>query len=236
MSRDDSRHIFIGRIVSQMSTIYDDQSVLGLEIEPIHEFTPESQRLERNYFLYPSVVDAACQRHYLSPQSVREEHYKIGSLVTVYGSRSKSTDLGDLGVGTHRVSPILTLCYEIEMTTIPANEKFGVGCLSDMFHVYRVLSMFPTASGNDVDRGLRWLSDSWYRLPYEMLVEKYADPKKAETYLRLRYGEIPNSDCSERPKILRYTADKKERDANHLHRKRWFEYCEDPSKTGESTK
>ncbi len=122
------------------------------------------------------------------------------------------------------------------MTTIPSEENFGMVCLSDMFHVYRVLAMFPTASGIDVDRGLRWLSDSWYQLPYEMLVEKYADPKKAETYLRLRYGEILNSDCSERPKMSQYTADKKERDTNSRHRKRWFEYCEDRPKTGEFTK
>ena len=187
---DDSRHIFIGRIISKKSTIYDDRSVLGLEVEPIHEFTPESQRLGRNYLLYPTANDAACQRFYLSPQSIRKEYYKIGSLVTVYGSRSKSTDLGDIGVGKHTVSPITPFCDEIEMTTIPSEENFGMVCLSDMFHVYRVLAMFPTASGIDVDRGLRWLSDSWYQLPYEMLVEKYADPKKAETYLRLRYGEM----------------------------------------------
>ncbi len=110
-----------------------------------------------------------------------------------------------------------------------------MGCLSDMFHIYRVLALLPTASDNDIDRALRWLSDSWYQLPYEMLVNKYADPEKAGTYLGLRYGELLDSGCGERPEMLPYSADKKEKDANRIHRKRWFEYCDDRSRTVEST-
>lgn len=233
---DNSRHIFIGLIVSQESSIYDGRSVLSLEVEPIHEFTPESQRLGRNYVLYPSSVDSMCERFYVSPQPYTEERYKVGSQIGVYGSKLKSTDLGDLAVGTHMISPICPSSSEVEMTTIPSEKNFGSGCLSDMFHIYRVLALFPTASDNDVDRGLRWLSDSWYQLPYEVLVQKYADPEKADSYLELRYGELLNSGCGERPKMLAYSADKKEKDANRLRRKRWFEYCEGRSKEGDSTK
>ncbi len=112
------------------------------------------------------------------------------------------------------------------MTKIPSEESFDMACLSDMFHIYRVLALFPTASDNEIDRALRWFSDSWYQLPYEVLVEKYADAEKAEAYLDLRYGELLGSGCDERPNVLPYTAGEKEKDANRRYRKRWFEYCE----------
>ncbi len=225
-SWDDSRHVFVGRIVSHEATVYDGRSVLGLEVEPLHEFTPESQRLERNYVLYPTGRDSLCRSFYLGSQPYTDEQYRVGNLVTVYGSKLESTGLGDLSLGSHMVDPIHPACDDIEMTTVPSVEDGSMHCLASMFHVYRVLAMLPTASSIDIDRGLRWLSDHWYQLPYELIVEEYGEPGKATSYLDLRYGDVLNSSCEERPKISGAITDPKEKEADRLFRRRWFEYCD----------
>lgn len=225
-SIDDTRHILVGRIISLKSAIYDGESVLGLEVQPVHEFTQDNQRIGRNYELYPTGNDSLCNSYYLQPQSLPERYYEVGQLVTVYGAKQETGELGDLRVGTHRVEPIRHSCNTVEYLRIPSPEDVGNNCLSDMFHLYRVVAMFPTASDSDVDKGLRWLSESWYLLPYRTLVETYGDPDKAETYLRLRYGDVLGSECGERPGMWPGNADQKEKDANRLLRKRWFEYCE----------
>ena len=233
-SLSDSRHVFIGRIVSKEPKVHDDRTVISLEVDPLVEFTPEGHRLGRNYQLFPTAVDSACNRFYVDPQPYTEEQYRTGNLVSVYGLESGLTELGDLAVGTHQIDLIRSPCDEVDMTKIPSEESFDMACLSDMFHVYRVLALLPTASDNEIDRALRWLSDSWYQLPYEILVEKYADAEKAEAYLNLRYGDLLDSDCDERPKMLPYFASKDEKNENSLYRKRWFEYCEARSETVES--
>jgi hypothetical protein len=232
-SLSDSRHVFIGRIVSKEPKAHDDRTALLLEVEPLVEFTPEGHRLGRNYQLFPTAVDAACNRFYVYPQPYTEEQYRAGNVVSIYGLETGPTELGDLAVGTHQIDLIRLSCDGVDMTEIPSEESFGTACLSGMFHIYRVLALLPTASDDDIDRALRWLSDSWYQLPYESLVGKYADPEKAKTYLDLRYGDLLGSDCDERPKMLRYSASKEEKDENRLYRKRWFEYCEERSETVE---
>ena len=101
-SVDNTRHIFVGRIVALKSENYDGRSVLGLEVQPVHEFTPDNQRIGRNYELYPMGKDSVCNSHYLEPKSLPDKYYDVGQLVAVYGVAQDPGELGDLRVGTHR--------------------------------------------------------------------------------------------------------------------------------------
>lgn len=209
-----------------MTAIHNERSVLGLTIEPLREFTQKDQRLGRSYLLYPTSIDAGCRRFYIYPQPFTDKRYKVGRLVTVYGLREEAPGLGDLAVSSNMIEPVHPDCDENDVAIIPKNQSANQKrCASELFQIYKVFSTLPVASIGEIDQQLLWLSETTISLPYEKVVRKYADPERVNDYLEHRYGDILNTNCAVRPKMLRYTASQEERDANRRYRVLWHEHC-----------